>query len=406
MFKKSVFLVVVLCLCTVCFTHSERQKNVKTMGKESSIAIGTTNLDYATNENNRMVVKSAGNADGPAAVQYLVGGLLFKIGVADFFNSDSNWVTRRTDGNAEVEAGYKFGYVPNDTVLAITKGRDIEFLIPLSFAIRGDTVYIPNGPAQKISKYSMRGKKLGELKVRRPDCANVSCIYCMDGCIPDYISVLENGNILINSWNGDMVEVNQQNGAVVGEKRHAADSKNWVYRNNYLFYKEAGILADAQNKFHSIPKRYDRSDADKADYYMQGSSVAELYLSDDKNLIYRTIENGKASAGKKLNVPPELLRDAEAIGAIHFVYASSNELAFVAQGGDFNTDRVIKYNLKNNSFVDRKLRIEYTGELFIGENANLWPSCTVYSYGTPDAIYALFTDKDFVHFYKFDVSSL
>jgi hypothetical protein len=134
----------------------------------------------------------------------LIASPVFKIDVADFFNSDTNLLlniyANTAFAEADLECNYKFEsdmvadcfdsdgnlvpeYEPNDSSYELDTGIKIltskqvlatikksKYMIipffPMSFAIYKDQIYIPYSAAQKVVKYSMLGEKIEDVRIK------------------------------------------------------------------------------------------------------------------------------------------------------------------------------------------------------------------------------------------------
>jgi hypothetical protein len=82
---------------------------------------------------------------------------------------------------------------------------------------------------------------------------------------------------------------------------------------------------------------------------------------------------------------------------------------FILQSGDFNGDKLVKYDLKTGFLSHYNLLIDYDKKVFTPSEEVSWPNGVIYSrlidYMGMKAVFALFMDKNYIYLYKFDISS-
>jgi hypothetical protein len=267
----------------------------------------------------------------------------------------------------------------------------IGSIVPTSFAVVHDLLFIPSVPTNEIISFGKNGDRVKSYE-----------LHCTEACSPNYFSFLQKGTFLINTWNTSILrEVDTANGQVLALTR-ACSLKNWVRDDDFILCEKGLHWRDNQGLF-SNQKKLNRPLSEFFDYYFLDSTlVVSLFLDDDTNvLMYQSINSRHDSRPYSILLPIKM----NEYQAVHIIDGNESQLRFLLLSSDFRKDMLVQLNVCNKSVSVTRLNTKYDGVPFIGEAAAIWPGGVVYSASNGN-LYSLTTDKDSIKVYKFEIDVL
>ena len=269
--------------------------------------------------------------------------------------------------------------------------HSIGMIIPTSFAVNNETIFIPSVPTGEIKSFSKNGNFIKSYKLQ-----------CAETCEPNYVSFLQGGYFLVNSWGvSDLRVVDTTDGQAMAWLG-ACSFKNWFRNDNFIFCEKGQIWHDNQSIFTGQNKLNEPLTAFFDYYFLDSALVVSLYHDDNtKKLMYQLVNARKKNKPSAISLPVEM----DDYQAIHIIDGDSTHVRFILLSDDYKKDKIVLFEFCSKKTWISGLKIEYSGRPYIGEAATIWPGRVVYNFSNGE-LYSLITDKDSITVYKYKMESL
>lgn len=269
--------------------------------------------------------------------------------------------------------------------------HSIGMIIPTSFAVNNETIFIPSVPTGEIKSFSKNGNFIKSYKLQ-----------CAETCEPNYVSFLQGGYFLVNSWGvSDLRVVDTADGRVLAQRR-ACSFKNWFRNDNFIFCEKGQIWHDEKSIFVNQNELNEPLTAFFDYYFLDSALVVSLYHDDNtKKLMYQLVNAQMKNKPSAISLPVEI----DDYQAVHIIDGDSTHVRFILLSDDYKKDKIVLFDFCSKKTWISGLKIEYSGRPYIGEAATIWPGRVVYNFSNGE-LYSLITDKDSITVYKYKMESL
>ncbi|MBO7061086.1 MAG: hypothetical protein J6W54_08360 [Fibrobacter sp.] len=269
--------------------------------------------------------------------------------------------------------------------------HSIGMVIPTSFAVNNETIFIPSVPTGEIKSFSKNANFIKSYKLQ-----------CAETCEPNYVSFLQSGFFLVNTWNtSDLRVVDTTDGQALAWLG-ACSFKNWFRNDNFILCKKGQIWQDNQSIFTGQNKLNEPLTAFFDYYFLDSALVVSLYHDDNtKKLMYQLVNAQMKNKPSAISLPVEI----DDYQAVHIIDGDSTHVRFILLSDDYKKDKIVLFEFCSKKTWISGLKIEYSGRPYIGEAATIWPGRVVYN-AVSNNLYSLITDKDSITIYKYDIGAL
>ena len=269
--------------------------------------------------------------------------------------------------------------------------HSIGMIIPTSFVVENETVFIPSVPTSEIKSFSKTGDFIKSYRLQ-----------CAETCEPNYFSFLQGGYFLVNSWGkSDLRVVDTANGRILAQRR-ACSLKNWIRKDDFILCEKGLIWRDDKSIFLNQNK-LNRPLTNCLDYYFLDSTlVISVYVDDKtKELMYQLVDSQQEFKSNQISLPVEI----DDYWALHIIDGNKSYVRFLLLSNDYRQDKIVLFDFCSKKTWISGLKIDYSGRSYIGEAATIWPGSVVYN-AINNNLYSLITDKDNITIYKYDIGAL
>ncbi len=269
--------------------------------------------------------------------------------------------------------------------------HSIGMIIPTSFAVNNETIFIPSVPTGEIKSFSKNGNFIKSYKLQ-----------CAETCEPNYVSFLQGGYFLVNSWGvSDLRVVDTADGRVLAQRR-ACSFKNWIRNDDFILCEKGQIWHDEKSIFVN-QNELNEPITNNFDYYFLDSTlVISVYVDDKtKELMYQLVDSQQEFKPNRISIPVKI----DNYWALHIIDGDSTHVRFILLSDDYKKDKIVLFDFCSKKTWISGLKIEYSGRPYIGEAATIWPGRVVYNFSNGE-LYSLITDKDSITVYKYKMESL
>ena len=323
-----------------------------------SLSFGQTNLSNSLN----VVDNLANNVNGSK---------FLRISTAKFFEGPKEKNSRKI-----LESGIE---------------HSIGMIIPTSFVVKNETVFIPSVTTSEIKSFSKTGDFIKSYRLQ-----------CAETCEPNYVSFLQGGYFLVNSWGvSDLRVVDTADGRVLAQRR-ACSFKNWIRNDDFILCEKGQIWHDEKSIFVN-QNELNEPITNNFDYYFLDSTlVISVYVDDKtKELMYQLVDSQQEFKLNRISIPVKI----DNYWALHIIDGNKSYVRFLLLSSDYRQDKIVLFEFCSKKTWISGLKIEYSGRPYIGEAATIWPGRVVYN-AVSNNLYSLITDKDSITIYKYDIGAL
>lgn len=276
-------------------------------------------------------------------------------------------------------------FFQGDALAMISAGRQHEssLYVPLTFAVRNETFFIPNLDKREIWHYSRNGRKIGV----RPFPDSLESL--------DFFDFLNDSTIVGSSFlNGIICEINDRNEIV--KQYQSQDVKFSVDGDNYLF-RFVNRFQDRQGLFpNDFHFEYPYS---SFDYHLSDRVFFVASFAGDSLVLSRNDIDGITNT---VSISGLDLKNSSKPNILDF---KNNVLTVLVDPvlGRRTPLKLIQYDFNRGRYTVKFLKNPANEAPLIGEGAALWGAGMVYTFEN-DRLYVLYTSSDAIKLFYFDLS--
>lgn len=281
------------------------------------------------------------------------------------------------------------------TVMEIMQRGDRNLFgshVPWSYTVLDSTFYIPQVDSSKVNIYSKEGELVKTIHIKKEFGA------------PHYFDISNNGDYVAGSFDTHAICQIDDKGKLVSKLDKVSNVKFCTSKNNFAFLNRSKVH-DKLNLFkENIDFKYLYT---TYDFFLENDSTLLISCFDENSQNVIIQKHTKIGSAIK-SVSTELKFNLKDYTGIIILNSSSDSLLFLVEGSDINENtKLLSYNFKTTNYSMHEMKLDYTGDSFIGDGIAMHPTGVIYRYEKKtNSIYALLTGREAIKIFQYKLDDI